>query len=84
MSRPDGERLLDIQVACEAISSYVARIDASEDLVIDAIRARLIGIGEAVKDVNAELLSWEPDVSWAEIARMRDHLTHAQRSSQDT
>ena len=76
MSRPDSERLLDIQLACEAITSYVARIDADEDLVFDAIRARLIEVGEAVKDLNPALLSREPDISWAEIARMRDSLTH--------
>ncbi|MDP9026592.1 MAG: DUF86 domain-containing protein, partial [Actinomycetota bacterium] len=32
--------------------------------------------GEAVKDINPEVLVAEPEIPWAEIARMRDQLTH--------
>jgi uncharacterized protein with HEPN domain len=45
-------------------------------MMFDAIRVRLIEIGEAVKDIDLETLRREPAVPWAEIARMRDHLTH--------
>lgn len=49
MSRPARERLGDIEAACEAIKQYLTRHGADEDMVLDAIRVRLIEIGEAVK-----------------------------------
>ncbi|MBW4033394.1 MAG: DUF86 domain-containing protein [Acidobacteria bacterium] len=76
MSRPDRERLGDIQAACDAITSYMVRADVDEDIVFDAIRARLIEIGEAVKDIDPDLLAAEPTIPWAEISRMRDQLAH--------
>ena len=76
MSRPDRERLGDIQAACEAIAAYLAREGVDDDIVFDAIRVRLIEIGEAVKDINPGLLAGEPEVPWAEVARMRDQLAH--------
>jgi uncharacterized protein with HEPN domain len=48
----------------------------SDSLVFDAVRVRLIEIGEAVKGVSADLLAHEPDIPWADIAGMRDHLAH--------
>ena len=45
-------------------------------MVFDAVRVRLIEIGEAVKDIDPELLRTEPDVPWPDVAGMRDHLTH--------
>ena len=45
-------------------------------MVYDAVRVRLIEIGEAVKAVDSGLLDSAPDVPWKEIARMRDHLAH--------
>lgn len=76
MSREDRQRLRDILAATDAIASYLARADADEDLVFDAVRVRLIEIGEAVKDIDPQLLASEATIPWAEIARMRDHLTH--------
>lgn len=76
MSRPDRERLGDIQAACEAITAYVAREGVDDDIVFDAIRVRLIEIGEAVKDIDPQLLATEPEIPWAEISRMRDQLAH--------
>lgn len=76
MSRPDHERLGDIQAACGAIADYLAREGADDDIVFDAIRVRLIEIGEAVKDIDPELLATEPDIPWTEISRMRDQLAH--------
>jgi uncharacterized protein with HEPN domain len=37
---------------------------------------RLIEIGEAVKDIDPDLLAIEPTIPWKDVARMRDHLTH--------
>lgn len=76
MSRSDRDRLLDIRAACGAIGSYIARGDIDDDIVFDAIRVRLIEIGEAVKDVDPAILQTEPTIPWAEISRMRDQLTH--------
>ena len=76
MSRQDAARLTDIIEAIEAIRDHLTRGDLSDGLVYDAVRARLIEIGEAVKGVNAEFLDTEPQVAWSAIARMRDHLTH--------
>jgi uncharacterized protein with HEPN domain len=67
---------LDILAACEAIAAHVGRTDADEDLVFDAIRARLIEIGEAAKDLPPEMTKLEPAVPWSLISRMRDHLAH--------
>jgi uncharacterized protein with HEPN domain len=48
----------------------------SDGLVFDAVRIRLLEIGEAVKALPAELLAGEPTIPWREIARMRDNLAH--------
>lgn len=74
MSRRTTERLQDIAAACDAIARYERRIDSDDEIVFDAIRARLIEIGEAVKDLGIELTQTEPGIPWAEIAGMRDYL----------
>ena len=76
MTRGELERLLDIAVACAAIADYVDRDDTDGDLLFDAIRIRLVEIGEAVKDLDPGALATEPGIPWADIARMRDVLTH--------
>lgn len=76
MSRHDAARLADIVEAVEAIRAHLSRGAISDGLVYDAVRVRLIEIGEAVKDIDPEMLDSQPDVPWKAIARMRDHLTH--------
>lgn len=76
MTRRDLERLADIRDAVSAIRRHVARGDLSDGLIFDAVRARLIEIGEAIKSLPTELLDTEPDLPWADIARMRDRLAH--------
>jgi uncharacterized protein with HEPN domain len=49
-------------VACAAIADYLARDGADDDIVFDAIRVRLIEIGEAVKDIDPKLLESEPSI----------------------
>lgn len=74
--RSNHDRLVDVAVACEAIASYLTRSKVGDDIVYDAIRARLIEICEAIKDLDPKLLATEPNIPWDEIARMRDQLTH--------
>ena len=76
MSRYRRQRLLDVQAALDAIDSHVGRGDVSDGLVFDAVRVRLIEIGEAVKALPRDLLDTEPELPWSEIARMRDQLAH--------
>lgn len=76
MSRRDGERLQDILEAIDAIQRYVAGGDLSQGIVFDAVRVRLIEIGEAIKALPAQLLDTEPTHPWSDIARMRDRLAH--------
>jgi len=76
VSRRDPERLQDILDAIEAINSHVARGDLSDGLIFDAVRVRLIEIGEAIKAILPELLDTEPGHPWSDIARMRDRLAH--------
>lgn len=76
MSSTERQRLEDIQAAIDAIRSHLTRGSLSDGLVFDAVRIRLLEIGEAVKALPADLLQTEPSVPWRQIARMRDHLAH--------
>jgi uncharacterized protein with HEPN domain len=74
--RDDGQRLDDVWAAAEAIAAHVRRGTLDDGLVFDAVRVRLIEIGEAVKAIDPRLLAAEPSVPWQDIAAMRDHLAH--------
>lgn len=76
MTYRDRQRLDDIQAAIDAIRSHVRRGGLSDDLVFDAVRIRLLEIGEAVKAMPPELLDTQPAIPWRQVARMRDHLAH--------
>jgi uncharacterized protein with HEPN domain len=76
VSRYQRQRLLDVQAALDAIDAHVRRGELADGLVFDAVRARLLEIGEAVKALSSDLLATEPDLPWSEIARMRDQLAH--------
>jgi uncharacterized protein with HEPN domain len=65
-----------IQAAVDAIRSHLQRGDLSDGLVFDAVRIRLLEIGEAVKTLPQKLLETQPDIPWRQIARMPDHLAH--------
>ena len=74
--RRDRERLGDIVAAAAAITGHLRRGGLEDGLIFDAIRVRLIEIGEAVKDIDPALLANEPGVPWSDVAGMRAHLTH--------
>lgn len=76
MTYRERQRLADIQAAIDAIRSHLQRGGLSDGLVFDAVRIRLLEIGEAVKALPAELLDSQPAIPWRQITRMRDHLAH--------
>ncbi|MPZ00346.1 MAG: DUF86 domain-containing protein [Actinophytocola sp.] len=76
MSRHDDQRLADVLAAAAAIAKHTRRGGLDDGLVFDAVRVRLIKIGEAVKDIDPDLLAKEPDIPWVDVAGMRDHLAH--------
>ncbi len=76
MKRYDAQRLDDVHTAITAIRSHLARGDLSDALVFDAVRIRLLEIGEAVKAISPSLLAIEPDIPWKYIAAMRDQIAH--------
>jgi uncharacterized protein with HEPN domain len=76
VSRHERQRLDDVLAAIGAIHAHVQRGPLSDQLVFDAVRVRLIEIGEAVKALPPELLAHEPDLPWVQIAGMRHRLAH--------
>jgi uncharacterized protein with HEPN domain len=76
VSRGDRQRVEDILAAIEAIRAHLTRGGLTDTLVFDAVRVRLIEIGEAVTSLPPDLLDREPDHPWAQIAGMRDRLAH--------
>lgn len=76
MKRHDGERLTDVEDAITAIRAHMSRGDLSDGLVFDAVRIRLLEIGEAIKAMTPSLLATEPEIPWKNIAAMRNLLAH--------
>lgn len=76
MSYRERQRLADIHAAIDAIRSHLKRGGLSDGLVFDAVRIRLLEIGEAVKALPDDLLASQPSIPWRQITRMRDHLAH--------
>lgn len=74
--RSDAQRLDDVLAAAAAITSHLERGTLSDGLIFDAVRVRLIEIGEAIKGIDPAVLVSEPDIPWVDVARMRDHLAH--------
>jgi len=76
VTRDDVQRLDDITAAIAAIRDHLRRGTVADGLVFDAVRVRLIEIGEAVKALPRELLDTEPSIPWEQVAGMRDRLAH--------
>jgi uncharacterized protein with HEPN domain len=82
MARSATGHLRDVLDAIAAIQGYTAngkREFVRNPMLRDAVVARLIQIGQAVKDAQAEGLDLprlSPDIAWASIAGMRDKLAH--------
>ncbi|MGH3342468.1 MAG: HepT-like ribonuclease domain-containing protein [Carbonactinosporaceae bacterium] len=76
MTRRDQQRLADITAAINAIRQRLSRGDLTDGLIFDAVRVRLIEIGEAVKALPREVLDHQPTIPWDHVAGMRDRLAH--------
>lgn len=76
MSRRDTERLEDILVAIDTIDGHLRQGSLDDGVVFDAIRIRLVEIGEAVKSIDPALLALEPTIPWSDVAGMRDVVVH--------
>jgi uncharacterized protein with HEPN domain len=76
VTRSNRDRLLDILDAITAVQGHLLRGPLSDGLVFDAVRVRLIEVGEAVKDLDVDLLAQQPQIPWRQVAAMRDQLAH--------
>ncbi|RMD59353.1 DUF86 domain-containing protein [Candidatus Parcubacteria bacterium] len=70
----------DIVAAMESIENFIAGMSLEEfqadDKTASAVMRKLEIIGEAVKQVPAEIREKYPHVPWKEMAGMRDKLIH--------
>jgi uncharacterized protein with HEPN domain len=76
VSRRDAERLGDVLAVAETITAHLQRGEITDGLIFDAVRVQLIEIGGAVVALDPELIAHEPDIAWADIKGMRNHLAH--------
>lgn len=84
--RDPGARLVDVVTACDVIADCLAEgmAESPADPLggsrrFDAVRMRLIEIGEAIIALQREqpaLLATEPNIPWREIGDMKNFLTH--------
>ena len=81
MPRDSSVYLEDIITAAERIAGYVTGHTrdsfAADPKTVDAVVRNLEIVGEAVKQVPADLRAQAPDVEWAKVAGLRDILIHA-------
>jgi uncharacterized protein with HEPN domain len=72
-----------MQAATAAIIEF-ERAGRDSPMVFDAIRMRLLEIGEAATGIPAEMRDTEPDVPWGEILGMRNWMAHRWRDTAHT
>src|SRR5579859_7180686 len=82
MARRALAMLQDVLDAASAIETYTRggrEAFEADAMVRDAVTARLIHIGQAVKnarEAGVDLRALRPDIPWQKIAGMRDRLAH--------
>jgi uncharacterized protein with HEPN domain len=76
----DQESLIDIERATRRILRYangVARAELeTNDEKVSAILYQITIIGEAIKRLSLDVRQQHPEISWREIAGMRDVIVH--------
>ena len=76
----DSESLIDIERAARRILCWADGIDQIEmetnDEKVSAILYQLIIIGEATKRLSQAIRQHHPEISWREVAGMRDVIVH--------
>ena len=75
MIRSALDRIRDIHEAVQAIRTF-ERSGRDEAMVFDAVRMRLLEIGEAVKGIPTSLRDSEPAIPWRQIIGMRNWMAH--------
>jgi uncharacterized protein with HEPN domain len=82
MRRAPQDCLRDILEAIGAIRAYTSggrRAFESNTMARDAVVARLMQVGQAVKDAQSQgldLARLQPGIPWRDVAGMRDRLAH--------
>lgn len=81
MSRDPRVFLEDISTACRKIVRFAGGLERDEafadEMRFDAILHNFHVIGEAVKNLPAEVREEHSEIPWREIAGMRDFVAHA-------
>ena len=79
-ARDDFGYLGHVRDAVIKIESYVQGLDEagfkSNSMVQDAVIRQFEIIGEAIKQLSAELTSRDPETPWSSFAKFRDKLIH--------
>ncbi|MBT2502593.1 HepT-like ribonuclease domain-containing protein [Curtobacterium sp. ISL-83] len=75
MNRDIRDRLDDVIQACGVIRRYVSDDSLPEDLVYDAVRMRLVEIGEAVRMLPSSVTAAEPDIPWSRVSLLGERMT---------
>ena len=80
MSRDFRLYLDDILECCDRVSEYTEGYSydqfAEDAKTVDAVVRNLEIIGEAVKNLPAEVIEKAPEIEWKLIARFRDNVIH--------
>jgi len=81
MPRDSRVYLDDILAAAAKVQRYIAGVDREtflrDEKTVDAVVRNLEVIGEATKQLPAELRGKAPEVEWQKVAGLRDVLIHA-------
>jgi len=78
--RPDESFLTDIRRNAELLLRFVTGVTKAafyqDEMRQMAVEKGLERIGEAMKNLSAEIKQKYPEVDWSGFARMRDRTTH--------
>jgi uncharacterized protein with HEPN domain len=81
VSRDERERLRDVKDAITTIKGHLDRVDdtkpeVSSQILHDALLFQFVVIGEAVKNLSPQTRESAPEISWPDIAGLRDLIAH--------